>query len=160
MERPMKRVQDSRTEQVQIVMNQHINGDGRMFGGHLVEWIDTVAVVTARRHAGCSVTTASIDQLQFRHPAHLGDTIVLVGELTHVGNTSMEVRVQTFVENLQGERKLINVAYLLMVAVRDGHPTQVPGLLLETPEQQTCWQESEQRCKLRAALRNGGCHCS
>ncbi|MGI6030307.1 MAG: acyl-CoA thioesterase [Eubacteriales bacterium] len=152
-ERPLKRVSDSHTEQVQIIMNSHLNGDGRVFGGQLVEWIDTVAVVTARRHAGCGVTTASIDQLQFRQPGYVGDTVVLVGEVTYVGRTSMEVRVRTFVEKLSGRRKLINEAYLLMVAVREGHPVPVPGLILETEEQQRAWQEGQRRSQLRRQLR-------
>ena len=63
MERIMKKVSDSRTEQIQILMPAHINGYKRLFGGKLVEWIDVVAAVVARRHSGCNVTTASIDNL-------------------------------------------------------------------------------------------------
>ena len=55
-----KRVQDSRTEQIQILMPEHINGAGRLFGGKLVEWIDVVAGVVARRHSGRNVITAAI----------------------------------------------------------------------------------------------------
>ena len=47
--RPMKTVGESRTEQVQIVLPGHSNGDGRLFGGRLMEWIDVVAAVVARR---------------------------------------------------------------------------------------------------------------
>ena len=36
--RPMKTVGESRTEQVQIVLPGHSNGDGRLFGGRLLEW--------------------------------------------------------------------------------------------------------------------------
>ena len=46
-----KRVSASRTEQIQILMPEHINGAGRLFGGKLVEWIDVVASVAARRHS-------------------------------------------------------------------------------------------------------------
>lgn len=45
--RPMKTVGESRTEQVQIVLPGHSNGDGRLFGGRLMEWIDVVAAVVA-----------------------------------------------------------------------------------------------------------------
>ena len=55
-----KRVQDSRTEQIQILMPEHINGAGRLFGGKLVEWIDVVAGVVARRHSGRNVITLSL----------------------------------------------------------------------------------------------------
>ena len=48
----------SRTEHTQIVLKEHINGQNRLFGGRLMEWIDVVAAVAARRHAGHNVTTA------------------------------------------------------------------------------------------------------
>ena len=43
-------VAHSRTEQVQILMQGTLNGYNRLFGGKLMEWIDVVAAVTARRH--------------------------------------------------------------------------------------------------------------
>ena len=87
-----KPVSHSRTQQVQIVMARDINGYGRLFGGRLLEWIDVVAGVVARRHCQCNVTTAAIDNLQFRSPARVDSTLCLIGQLTHVGRTSMEVR--------------------------------------------------------------------
>jgi len=68
----------SRAEQTQIVLGEHINGQGRLFGGRIMEWIDIVAAVSARRHCGCNVTTAAIDTLSFKAPAFVNDTIVLV----------------------------------------------------------------------------------
>ena len=70
----------------------------RLFGGQLVHWIDTVAAVVARRHSGCAVTTASIDQLDFLASASLNDLIVLQGRIFFAGRTSMLVAVDTFVE--------------------------------------------------------------
>ena len=64
-----KKVSDSKTEQIQILMPEHINGFNRLFGGKLMEWIDVVAAVVARRHSGCNVTTASVDNLQFKAAA-------------------------------------------------------------------------------------------
>ena len=59
-ERPRKPVSASRTEQAQILMYDTLNGYKRLFGGRLMEWIDVVAAVVARRHSGCAVTTASV----------------------------------------------------------------------------------------------------
>ena len=58
-----KTIADSITEQIQIIMPEHINGYGRLFGGKLMEWIDVVAAVVARRHCNCNVTTVSVDHL-------------------------------------------------------------------------------------------------
>ena len=104
----------SLTSHVQILMPTDLNGYGRLFGGRLMEWIDVVAGVTARRHSGCEVTTAAVDSLEFHAPAHVNDTIVLEGRVTCTGRTSMEVRVDTFVESLNGERKRVNRALSLI----------------------------------------------
>ena len=60
-----KHPRESRTEQVQILMFDTMNGYSRLFGGKLMEWIDVVAAVVARRHSGCNVTTAAVDSLYF-----------------------------------------------------------------------------------------------
>lgn len=128
-----KRIDDSRTEQVQIVTGDALNGFGRLFGGRLMEWIDIVAGVVARRHSEKNVTTACVDSLEFHAAAHAGDTVVLSGYITYAGNTSMEICVKTFVEHLDGKRLLINKAYVIMVALGDDEkPTKVPGLIIET----------------------------
>ncbi len=152
-----KRVSDSYTEQIQILMPEHINGYQRLFGGKLMEWIDVVAAVVARRHSGCNVTTAAIDNLQFQSAAHVNDTLVLTGRITYVGTTSMEVRVDTFVEGLSRERRLVNRAYLVMVALNDQeHPVPVPGLILEDQEEKAEWTNGELRRLLRQERRNQG----
>ena len=141
-----KRVSESQTEQVQIIMPGDTNGSGRLFGGRLVEWIDIVAGVVARRHSGYSVTTVSIDNLHFKEPAYANDMIVLIGRVTHVGRTSIEVKVDTYVENLRGERRIINRAYVVMVAIDDTEkPAHVPGLILENDEQRVEWKAGEKR---------------
>ena len=116
-ERIMRRVADSAVIQTQLVLNSHLNGAGRLFGGQLMEWIDIVATDVPRRHAHCNPTTAAVDNLQFKEAVHLNNTLIIEGKLTYVGRTSMEVRVDTFVESLSGARKLVNTAYVVMVAL-------------------------------------------
>ncbi|RPF48143.1 acyl-CoA hydrolase [Hydrogenoanaerobacterium saccharovorans] len=157
MMRQPKHVSDSKTEQIQILMPEHINGAGRLFGGQLVEWIDVVAGVVARRHSGCNITTAAIDNLQFKAGAYANDTLVLIGRITHVGRTSMEVRVDTYVEDLGGFRRAVNRAYLVMVALDEKEqPTEVPGLILETEMERAEWASGERRHELRKQRRMEG----
>lgn len=149
-----KKVSESATEQVQILLPEHINGYNRLFGGRLMEWIDIVAGVVARRHSNRNVTTASVDNLQFKAAAHVNCTIVLRGKITHVGNTSMEVKVETFVEELDGTKHLVNKAYLVMVALdEDERPTEVPALILETDEEKAEWEAAVKRRALRKQRR-------
>jgi len=145
-----KRVSESLTEQVQIVMQGDTNGYGRLFGGRLVEWIDVVAAVVARRHSGHFVTTVSIDNLHFKAPAYADETVVLVGRVVYTGRTSMEIKVDTYAENLRGERCMINQAYVVMVALdEDEQPALVPALLFENDEQRAEWEAGKKRRELR-----------
>ena len=149
-----KRVSESRTEQVQILTQRELNGYGRLFGGQLMAWIDIVAAVTARRHCGKNVTTAAIDSLEFTAPAYANDTLVLVGTVTYTGRTSMEICVKTYVERLGGQRKLVNKAYVIMVALDENErPTEVPGLICETEEEEREYLEAQHRSMLRKKKR-------
>jgi acyl-CoA hydrolase len=152
-----KHVKDSITEQIQILMPSHINGTDRLFGGQLVEWIDVVAAVVARRHSGCNVTTAAIDNLLFKAGAFINNTLVLIGRITYVGKTSMEVRVDTYVEDLSGMRKVVNRAYLVLVALdKNGNPTEVPRLILDTESERADWEAGSRRHALRLNRRKEG----
>ena len=150
MERPMKTVDDSRVETVYLVRPTHLNGANRLFGGILMQWIDEAAGIVAKRHCGGNVTTASVDNLTFLNGAYQNDMIVIRGKLTWVGNTSMEVCVDTYVENLSGERRRINNAHFMMVAL-DEHdkPMQVPGLILQTEDEELAWRHGLERRRIR-----------
>ena len=146
-----KFVRDSRVEQVHMLMYGDMNGYGRLFGGRLMEWIDVVAGVVSRRHSGCDVTTAAIDRLDFIAPAYIGDTVVLEGVMTYTGRTSMEVRVDTYVEKLSGSRERINRAYLVMVALDpEGKPAPVPALIPESIEEKAEFEAGKKRKKARS----------
>ena len=155
--RPVKKMEESLTEQQYLICPAHINHYGRLFGGQLLKWIDELAGIVAIRHCGNTVTTAAIDNLQFQAPAYTGDMIVLRGWVTCVGKTSMEIRVDTYRESLNGVREMINRAYIDMVAINDqGKPIAVPGLQIETEEQQAEWNAAAKRKELRKQRRQEG----
>ena len=148
-----KRVVDSITTDVEILMPSNMNGYKRLFGGQLMQWIDVVAAVAARRHSGCEVTTVCVDYLEVLSPAYVNETLLLEARVTYVGTTSMEVRVDTFVEALNGEKRRVNRAYIVMVALdtETRKPTPVPPLLLETEEDHAEWAAGMERMKARKA---------
>ncbi len=154
-----KRVSDSMTEQVHILSQGNLNGYRRLFGGQIMSWIDVVAAVVARRHCERNVTTAVVDMLQFQAPAYANDTVLILGKITYVGKTSMEIKVSVFVEELSGERKLINTAYVVMVALDENErPTEVPGLILETEEEREEYENAKLRRKRRMEYRDKSEH--
>ena len=128
-----KRVSESAAEQVQLVLSSHINGYQRLFGGQLMSWIDMLGGVIAN------------------------STLVLKGKMTYVGRSSMEVRVDTFVEKLDGTRELVNTCYMVLVALdEDQKPVPVPQLICETPQEKEEFENGARRQQLRKARRNEG----
>lgn len=152
-----KKVSESRIEQVYQVRPEHLNGAGRLFGGRLMEWIDELAGLVGIRHAQRDVITASVDNLKFIRGAYLKDLIVLIGRVTYVGRTSMEVRVDTYIESIDSIRKPINRAYLTLVAIDgEGHPAEVPGLIIETESEKAEWEAGIRRREMRKQRREEG----
>lgn len=141
----------SKTEHVHLVQPADLNGGGRLFGGTLLKMVDEVAAIVAMRHTGMkTVTTAAVDNLVFKAGAYVNDLIVLIGYITYTGHTSMEIRVDVYVERNDGMRYPINRAFLVMVALDETNcPTPVPTLLLENDIQR---EENLMACK-RQTLR-------
>ena len=149
----------SRVEMTQIVMPSHLNANGSMFGGIVVQWIDVAAAVAAMRHAGSNTVTASIDGLDFLSPIRLGDVVLLKAQVNYVGRTSMEVGCKVLTEH-PGTREQVYTtkAYLTFVALDEqGPPRPVPPL---QPQSETeprrffaAQQRRAQRLSLAAALK-------
>ena len=155
--RATKKVSESMTEQQYLVRPAYINHYGRLFGGDLLKWIDELAGIVARRHCNANITTAAIDNLQFKAPVYEGQMVVLVGKVTYVGTSSMEVRVDTYTEDLDGIRRVINRAYIVMVAIDDeGKPIEVPDIILESEEQKMEYQAAIKRRDMRKQRRTEG----
>ena len=150
-------VEYSKTEQVHLVQPADLNGGGRLFGGTLLKMIDEVAAIVAMRHTGLkTVTTAAVDNLTFKSAAYLNDLIVLIGYITYTGRTSMEVRVDTYVERSNGKRYPINRAYIVLVALDDNNrPAEVPQLILENEFQREENLMAQKRRELRLDHRLG-----
>ena len=150
MNQEVRTVDDSRVETVHIVRPNHLNGANRLFGGILMQWIDEVAGIVAKRHSMSNVTTASVDNLTFLHGAYQNDLVVIKGKMTWVGSTSMEVCVDTYVENNMGERNRINNAHFMMVALDENdNPVRVPRLKLQTEDEELAWSHGEERRRIR-----------
>ncbi|MBE5997644.1 MAG: acyl-CoA thioesterase [Lachnospiraceae bacterium] len=153
-----KKISDSLTEVTHILFPRSLNDMGRLYGGQLLEWLDELAGIVARRHCGGSVVTASIDRLDFKEGARQGDMVYIRGYLTYAGTTSMEVRMDSYVENISdGSRHMINTAFFVMVAVdEEGSPTKVPPLIIEGVSEQAEWEAAKRRMELRKVRRKEG----
>lgn len=148
----MKTISASRCIQMHIVRPAHLNSTMTLFGGQVMSWIDEAAGMSARRHCGKQVVTASVDKLDFLAPAYMDDVITVMAQVIFAGRTSMIVNVVTEVERFSepGGKTLVNNAFLTMVAVDDnGQPTVVPSLAAEDDEEKALLELGKERRALR-----------
>jgi acyl-CoA hydrolase len=144
-------VHETQHETAQLMMPQHANVLGHVFGGVVLSMMDTTAAVSAIRHARLACVTVSVDRVDFREPIHVGDLVIMKSSVNFVGRTSMEIGVRVETENLlTGVRRHTNSCYLTFVAVdRNGRPVPVPRLKPETPEEVRRYEAAKQRRERR-----------
>ena len=137
----------SRVETVQLVLPGLTNTHGTIFGGILMQWIDIAAGISAGRHAGGPVVTASMDRLHFITPVNLGEIVTLQAQVNFAAHTSMEVGVRVLAETQPGgPRRQATRAYLTFVAVDEvGKPRPVPPLKTETADEKRRFEDASHR---------------
>jgi acyl-CoA hydrolase len=151
MTRPTKTVRESQHETSELMMPQHANNLGHVFGGVILSMMDKAAAIAAFRHCRQHVVTVSIDRVDFREPVRVGDLVVMRASVNYVGRTSMEVGVRVEAEDLlTGNRRHTNSCYLTFVAIdRNGRPIEVPLLMPETPDEQRRFEAAADRRRRR-----------
>lgn len=156
MDRARKTIHESRVTLSALMGPQDANAHGNVHGGVIMKMVDEAGALVAMRHARMPVVTVAIDSMTFMEPILLGNLVMCNAELTYVGRSSMEVRVEVTAENpLLGQSKVTNSAYLVYVALgADGHPAAVPELIYETPEQQARAEQARQRQAYRKQQRD------
>jgi uncharacterized protein (TIGR00369 family) len=150
-----KPVRASRVTLSQLMQPEHANLRGNVHGGWIMKLVDEAGALAAMRHAQARVVTVGIDHMRFEEPIRIGDVVILEAEVSSVGRTSIEARVQVSAENpLTGHRTRTNEAYLVYVALDDdGRPRPVPPLLAETDVEVRRQQAGAERQAYRRAQR-------
>jgi uncharacterized protein (TIGR00369 family) len=155
MEKTIKTIADSRFTLSALMGPQDANSQGNVHGGVVMKMVDEAGALVAMRHSRTSVVTVAIDSMTFVEPIFVGNLVLCNAELTYVGRTSMEVRVEVIAENpLLGTSTISNIAYLVYVALdASGQPTQVPEIQFETELEIARAQEARERQALRKKQR-------
>ncbi len=156
-ERPSRKVSESAHETTALMMPPDENARGHVFGGVVLAMMDKAAAVCAIRHARTSCVTVSVDRVDFREPILVGDLIHMKASVNFAGRSSMEVGVRVEAENmLLGTRRHTNSCYITYVALdREGKPTEVPTLELETEIEKRRFAAGKERRRRREEDRAG-----
>jgi acyl-CoA hydrolase len=138
-------------DQVIEVFPNDLNPHGTLFGGRVMEIVDTLASIVAKRHSGQICVTLGIDSVRFLNPARRGDILVCMASVNKAWRTSMEVGVKVVAEDFRTlEHKDILSAYFTFVAVDDDHkPIQIVPVIPETDIQVSRFEDAERRRRFR-----------
>ncbi len=153
-------VRESVSEYSELALPNDANPLGYLLGGRVMHLVDMAGALAAMRHARCPVVTASVDHMNFLHPVHIGQLLILKSSVNRAFRTSMEVGVKVFVEDLvTGDRKHTSSAYLTFVTINpEGKRTAVPPVIPESADEQRRFQEAGQRRAYRLEMKNRPAH--
>ena len=149
-----KSPKDSHTIMNELVLPNDTNTLNNLMGGRLLHWMDIAAAISAQKHCNRIVVTASVDNVSFKHPIKLGDVVSIEAKVTRAFNTSVEVRMDVWAQNIpSGTKVKSNEAYYTFVALdADGKNVAVPELLPETEEETQLFESALRRRQLRLVL--------
>ncbi|PIR18572.1 MAG: acyl-CoA thioesterase [Elusimicrobia bacterium CG11_big_fil_rev_8_21_14_0_20_64_6] len=127
------------------------NMHGTVFGGKVLQMVDKAASVCAMRHSGKPVVTVAMERVEFLVPINVGTFLIAKARVNYTGRSSMEIGVEVYAEDMPGGTRVhTNSCLVTMVAVdADRHPSPVPGLTLETPDDKDRWAAAEKRRQAR-----------
>jgi acyl-CoA hydrolase len=150
-----KKVSESFTVMTEMIMPNDTNPMGNLMGGYLMRWMDIVAAICAGRHCEAHVVTAAVDHISFQNAIRLGEVITLEASITRAFNTSVEVYVEVFANDIKGQTpRRCNHAYFTFVAVDDSKrtPIAVPPVIPLSSEEQTLYEGAARRREIRLIL--------
>ena len=115
-----EKINQSETRIFKVVFPNTTNHYDTLFGGTVMQLMDEVAFITATRFCRRKVVTVSSSKIDFNHSIPADTIIELVGRVVKVGNTSIDIRVQIFKEEMyeEGRKKAIE-GFFTFVAIDD-----------------------------------------
>ena len=154
MDKLTKHPKQSFTVMNELVLPNDTNTLNNLMGGRLLHWMDIAAAISAQKHSNRIVVTASVDNVSFKQAIKLGDVITIEAQVTRAFNTSMEVRLDVWAENIpSGTRHKSNEAFYTFVALdENGVTVPIAEIVPETAEEQELFEGALRRRQLRLVL--------
>ena len=112
-----------------VAMPADSNPAGDIFGGWVLSQMDIAAGICASERAQCRVVTVALDGMHFIRPVKIGDILCVYTEIKSVGNTSLEIHVEAWVQRDRSRHTVkVTQANFTFVALGSyGRPRKVPS---------------------------------
>ena len=145
---------ESLTIMTELVLPNDTNLFGNLMGGRLMYWMDIAAALSAQKHCNAPVVTASVDNISFENPIKLGNVVHIEARITRAFNTSMEIHLKVWGEDLTQQYKYkSNEAYYTFVALDPNRkPRPVVSVSPETADEKKLYDGALRRRQLRLIL--------
>jgi len=117
-----ERLAQSETHVFKTVFPESTNHHNTMFGGKILLMMTETAFMTATRFSRKSFVIKSCEQVEFIHPVPAASLVELIGYVEKVGNTSLRIHVDIFLEKMleEGREKVVSGSFTL-VAINEHH---------------------------------------
>ncbi|CAN5177211.1 acyl-CoA thioesterase [soil metagenome] len=150
----IKKASESLIIMTELVLPNDTNLFGNLMGGRLMYWMDIAAALSATKHCGALVVTASVDNISFTNPIRLGNVVHIEAKVTRTFNSSMEVHLNVWGEDIVQQYKYkSNEAYFTFVALDpNGKPRSVPQMEAESPDEKKLFESALRRRQIRLIL--------
>jgi len=152
----IKRPSDSLTVMNEMVFPNDTNTLNNLMGGRLLQWMDIAAAMSAQKHAKTTCVTAAVDNVSFNHPIKLGQVVTLQAKCVRSFNTSMEVHIEVWSQDLtKGDKVRSNEAYYTFVAIDgDGKAVKVPHVEPLSDEERILYDNALIRRQMKLLMSN------
>lgn len=122
-----EKIKDSETHVFKVVFPNTTNHHKTMFGGKVMEMMDEVAFITATRFARKTFVTVSCDRIDFKKPIPADTLVELIGKVKYVGNSSLKVNVEIYMEEMYAEtrEKVVSGDFTLVAVGMDKKPMKI-----------------------------------
>jgi len=149
-----KKASESLVIMTELVLPNDTNTFGNLMGGRLMYWMDIAAALSAMKHCGAPVVTASVDNISFHNPIKLGNVVHIEAKVTRAFNSSMEVHLQVWGEDVLHQYKYkSNEAYFTFVALDpNGKPRPINPMIPETEAELKLYDGALRRRQVRLIL--------
>lgn len=149
-----KKAIDSLSITTEIVLPNDTNNLNNLMGGRLLHWMDIAAAISAHRHCGRIVVTASVNNVSFSEAIPAGSIVTLEAKVSRAFTSSMEVFVDVWMENRQnnGKKKCNEAIYTFVAVDQLGSPIEVPDLVPESVEEKDRFDSALRRRQLSLIL--------
>ena len=110
-----------------LAMPTDKNPAGDIFGGWVLSQMDIAAGICASERAQCRTVTVALDGMHFIRPVKIGDILCVYTQIENVGNTSLDIHVEAWVQRDRSRRtvKVTQANFKFVALGADGRPRPI-----------------------------------